>query len=104
MVGNNPNPTQLDDRDDFQHLRTQQLLALRVIAPPRSKLGALIEERLGKLYAEMGEELDPAKRKDPSRIQDRTSIEGGEQDTADWDNTPSMGGTTGSAGMLATPG
>ena len=104
MVGNNPNPNQLDDRDDFQHLRTQQLLALRVIAPPRSKLGALIEERLGKLYAEMGEELDPAKKKDPSRIQDRTSIEGGEQDTADWDNTPSMGGTTGSAGMLATPG
>ena len=104
MVGNNPNPTQLDDRDDFQHLRTQQLLALRVIAPPRSKLGALIEERLGKLYAEMGEELDPAKKKDPSRIQDRTSIEGEAQGRAARDNTPSMGGTTGSAGMLATPG
>lgn len=103
MVGNNPNPTQLDDRDDFQHLRAQQLLALRVIAPPRSKLGALIEERLGKLYAEMGEELDRAKKKDVLRVQDRTAIEPEERDTTDWDNAPSMGGTTGSAGVLATP-
>ncbi len=103
MATNAQNAAQLDERDDFQHLRTQQLLALRVIAPPRSKLGALIEERLGKLYAELGEEIDPAKRKANSQIQDRTGSSDETPDTSDIGNSPSLGGATSNGGAFASP-
>jgi hypothetical protein len=102
MAGNELNATKLDERDDFQHLRAQQLLALRVIAPPRSKLGALIEERLGQLYAEMGEELDPAKRKQNGRIQDRTSASEDLEKQTDLDNAPVVGSSLGTISTLAS--
>ena len=62
MVAQTTNHVQHDERDDMQHIQTQRLLALRVIAPPKSRLGQLIEERLAQLYDELGEEIDPAKR------------------------------------------
>lgn len=64
MVAHVVNSTQLDERDDMQHIQTQRLLAMRVIAPPKSRLGKLIEERLAQLYDELGENLDPAKRRE----------------------------------------
>jgi hypothetical protein len=52
-----------EERDDMQHIQMQQrLLAMRVIAPPKSRLGKLINERLAQLYDELGESIDPAKR------------------------------------------
>jgi hypothetical protein len=52
-----------EERDDMQHIQTQQrLLAMRVIAPPKSRLGKLINERLAQLYDELGESIDPVKR------------------------------------------
>jgi hypothetical protein len=52
-----------EERDDMQHIQTQQrLLAMRVIAPPKSRLGKLINDRLAQLYDELGEKIDPAKR------------------------------------------
>jgi hypothetical protein len=62
MVAQTTNHVHPDERDDMQHIQTQRLLALRVIAPPKSRLGQLIEERLAQLYDELGEEIDPAKR------------------------------------------
>lgn len=62
MVAQTTNYVHHDERDDMQHIQTQRLLALRVIAPPKSRLGQLIEERLAQLYDELGEEIDPAKR------------------------------------------
>lgn len=62
MVAQITNHVHPDERDDMQHIQTQRLLALRVIAPPKSRLGQLIEERLAQLYDELGEEIDPAKR------------------------------------------
>jgi hypothetical protein len=56
--------TRLDERDDMQHIQTQRLMAMRVIAPPKSRLGKLIQDRLAQLYDEYGESLDPAKRRD----------------------------------------
>lgn len=64
MVANVANSARLDERDDMQHIQTQRLLAMRIIAPPKSRLGKLIEERLAQLYEEFGEKLDPAKRGD----------------------------------------
>lgn len=62
MVAQTTNHVHHEERDDMQHIQTQRLLALRVIAPPKSRLGQLIEERLAQLYNELGEEIDPAKR------------------------------------------
>jgi hypothetical protein len=62
MVAQTTNHAQHEERDDMTHIQTQRLLALRVIAPPKSRLGQLIEERLAQLYNELGEEIDPAKR------------------------------------------
>lgn len=102
MAGNELNATKLDERDDFQHLRAQQLLALRVIAPPRSKLGALIEERLGQLYAEIGEEIDPAKRKQNGRIQDRTSASEDLEKQTDLNDAPVVGSSLSTMSTLAS--
>jgi hypothetical protein len=66
MVANVTNHARLDERDDMQHIQTQRLLAMRVIAPPKSRLGKLIQDRLAQLYDEVGEQLDPAKRRDLS--------------------------------------
>jgi hypothetical protein len=62
MVANSQNHHHVEERDDMQHIQTQRLLALRVIAPPKSRLGQLIEERLAQLYDKLGEDLDPAMR------------------------------------------
>jgi hypothetical protein len=52
-----------EERDDMQHIQMQQrLLAMRVIAPPKSRLGKLINERLAQLYDELGERIDPVER------------------------------------------
>lgn len=102
MAGTELNATKLDERDDFQHLRTQQLLALRVIAPPRSKLGALIEERLGQLYAEIGEEIDPAKRKQNGRIHDRTSASEDLEKQTGLNDAPVVGSSLGTMSTLAS--
>jgi hypothetical protein len=66
MVANVTNHARIDERDDMQHIQTQRLLAMRVIAPPKSRLGKLIEDRLAQLYDEVGEKLDPAKRRELS--------------------------------------
>jgi hypothetical protein len=64
MVAHVVNSTQIDERDDMQHIQTQRLLAMRVIAPPKSRLGKLIQDRLSQLYDELGESIDPAKRRE----------------------------------------
>lgn len=64
MVSHVADPVQNDERDDMQHIQTQRLLALRVIAPPKSRLGQLINQRLAELYERLGEDVDPAKRRE----------------------------------------
>lgn len=64
MVAHTTNHVQHDERDDQQHIQTQRLLAMRVIAPPKSRLGQLIQQRLAELYEKLGEDIDPAKRRE----------------------------------------
>lgn len=64
MSTHNIDHVKLDERDDQQHIQTQKLLALRVIAPPRSRLGSILEERFSELYERLGEKIDPAKRRE----------------------------------------
>lgn len=63
MVASPADAIKHDERDDQQHLQTQRLMALRVIAPPKSRLGQLINDRLAELYARLGEDIDPAQRR-----------------------------------------
>jgi hypothetical protein len=61
------------ERIDQQQIQAQRLLALRVIAPPKSRLGKLITERFEQLYDQLGEKIDPAKRRELTVAnQDRT--------------------------------
>jgi hypothetical protein len=50
-------------QDDLQHVQTVQL-ALRLIAPPKSKLAQLIEQRLAELYEKFGDRIDPSLRRE----------------------------------------
>jgi hypothetical protein len=54
------------ERIDQQQIQAQRLLALKVIAPPKSRLGRLITDRFEELYEKLGEQIDPAKRRELS--------------------------------------
>lgn len=101
MVANTPDHARLDERDDMQHIQTQRLLALRVIAPPKSRLGTLIDERLAQLYERLGEEVDPAKRRDRTAANQDSLVGKNGLTESDRDNAPSMGGVAGAPGMLS---
>ena len=45
-----------------QQVIQQHRMALRVIAPPKSRIGEVIEERFSELYEKLGNSIDPAKR------------------------------------------
>jgi hypothetical protein len=101
MVANTTDHTRLDERDDMQHIQTQRLLALRVIAPPKSRLGTLIDERLAQLYERLGEEIDPAKRRERTAANQDSLSEKPALKESDRNNAPSMGGVAGAPGMLS---
>lgn len=102
MVANVTNHARLDERDDMQHIQTQRLLAMRVIAPPKSRLGKLIEDRLAQLYDEVGEKLDPAKRRDLSAVS--ANRDGGaERDPLNIQHASRMGGSGGFQGRPGEP-
>lgn len=101
MVANTTDHARLDDRDDMQHIQTQRLLALRVIAPPKSRLGTLIDERLAQLYERLGEEIDPAKRRERTAANQDSLSEKPALKESDRNNAPSMGGVAGAPGMLS---
>lgn len=103
MVANVTNHARLDERDDMQHIQTQRLLAMRVIAPPKSRLGKLIEQRLGQLYDEVGEKLDPAKRRDLSTTSANQDV-AAERDPLNVQYASRTAGAGGSQGRPGVPG
>ena len=100
MVASVTNHARIDERDDMQHIQTQRLLAMRVIAPPKSRLGKLIEQRLGQLYDELGEKLDPAKRRDLSTASANQDV-AAERDPL---NVQYASRTAGAGGIQGRPG
>jgi hypothetical protein len=46
-----------------QQVIQQHRMALRVIAPPKSRIGEVLEERFAELYEKLGDSIDPAKRR-----------------------------------------
>jgi hypothetical protein len=96
MVANVINHARLDERDDMQHIQTQQLLARR-ITPPNSRLGKLIADRFARLYDEYGESLDPAKRRDLT-VQGANREAGTEREPLSTQLAPRSGGMGGLPG------
>jgi hypothetical protein len=103
MVANAQNPVRLDERDDLQHQQqmqqAQRILALAVIAPRKSPLASLIEQRLAELYERLGEAIDPAKRTERNFVVNADALAEKLQ-SRDQNNSPSMGGTAGAVGVL----
>ncbi len=59
-----------------QQVIQQRMMALRVIAPPKSRIGEVLEERFAELYEKLGDSVDPAKRRELTAAnQDRLSKE-----------------------------
>lgn len=82
----------LDERDDQQHIQTQKLLALRVIAPPSSRLASILEERFAELYERLGEKIDPAKRRELTAAnQDGQIEEGAKEGPGQYASTGGLG-------------
>lgn len=70
-----------------QQVIQQRMMALRVIAPPKSHIGALLEERFAELYEKLGDSIDPAKRRELSAAnQDRL-----EKQTDSFEQTAAIG-------------
>jgi hypothetical protein len=101
MVASTQDHARLDERDDMQHIQTQRLLALRVFAPLKSRLGTLIDERLAQLYERPGEEIDPAKRRERTAANQDALTEKPTLKEGELSKAPSMGGMTGTPGMLS---
>jgi hypothetical protein len=65
----NPGAQQVHHGETAEHERLdqqviqQRMMALRVIAPPKSRVGEVLEERFAELYEKLGDSLDPAKRR-----------------------------------------
>ena len=92
-----------EERDDMQHIQTQQrLLAMRVIAPPKSRLGKLINDRLAQLYDELGEQIDPAKRGDLLIAKGNRAVPNG-RDSQEIKLAPRTSGIGGSQGARGGP-
>jgi len=47
-----------------QQIIQARMLALRVIAPPKSRIGEILRDRLEELYGRLGDNVDPAKRRE----------------------------------------
>jgi hypothetical protein len=105
MTANNQIADRREVQDDMQHINVQRLMALAVIAPPKSRLGSLINDRLSQLYSRLGEEVDPAKRGDRAFVANLDKLAEKFQ-SPDQNHTRSLGGMTGASGVLnnAQPG
>lgn len=101
MVAQVVNHTQLDERDDMQHIQAQSLLARQIIALPKSRFGKLIQERFAQLYEEFGENLDPAKRRELGIVSANRDIVGVDRDPLGVQRASQMAG---GSGMQRQPG
>lgn len=57
--GEHPDHERID-----QQVIQARMLALRVIAPPKSRIGQILRDRLEELYERLGDKIDPAKRRE----------------------------------------
>ncbi len=104
MVARVVNPTQLDERDDMQHIQVQRVLAKQLILRPiKSRLGKLIEDGLAQLYDEFGEILDPAKRRELGAASANRDTAGTARDPLSVQRASQMAGASGRQSMLRNP-
>jgi hypothetical protein len=81
-----------------QQIIQQRMMALRVIAPPRSRIGEVLEERFAELYEKLGDSIDPAKRRGMTAANQDQPI----RETESFDQTAAIGlGAQGIAQNLA---
>jgi hypothetical protein len=100
MTANNQIAERREVQDDMQHINVQRTMALAVISRPQSRVGSIISERLAELYNRLGEAIDPAKRAELKFAANVDRLAEKFQ-SPDQNNTPSMGGVAGAAGMLS---